>query len=197
MRNWPFRDCRPCGCFELLDFAVGYDEEVVVGPEETSVTRRGDCYFDCHEQAAIVAVPDSNGIRSGRRDPIALWRILGCFYLILVVECLHFASGNVPDVGCPVTRRRDETRRGGREIDAKDGAADPVRGHFSVCLCVPHKHVAPLCPRCDPSAILGYSETYNNLRFHCCHLFTVFHSPHSNPLPPFSIRVGHEILAVR
>ena len=78
---------------------------MVAEPEETSVAQRGYFYWDVHEQAAIVAVPDSNGVVDGCRDPIALWRILGCYHPIVVVECLYsFASGNVPD-GCPVIRR--------------------------------------------------------------------------------------------
>ena len=52
----------------MLDFTVGYDKEVIVEPEETSVVPcRGDCYFDVLEQAAIVAVPDSNVIVGGCR----------------------------------------------------------------------------------------------------------------------------------
>ena len=35
--KWPLRDYRPCGCIDLLDFSVGYDKEVIVGPEEASV----------------------------------------------------------------------------------------------------------------------------------------------------------------
>ena len=42
----------------MLDCTVGYDKEVVVGPEETSVEQRGYFYWDAHEQTAIVAVPD-------------------------------------------------------------------------------------------------------------------------------------------
>ena len=43
---------------------------MLVEPEETPVD-----HWDLHERAAIVTVPDSNGIRRGCRDPIALWRI--------------------------------------------------------------------------------------------------------------------------
>ena len=62
-----------------------------------------------------------------------------------------------------------------------------------VCLCVPHKDVAPACPCCDPSAILGHRETPYILRFQCCHLFAVFHSPHSNP----TSSTADNILAIR
>jgi hypothetical protein len=34
--NWPFPDCGPGGCIDLLDLNVGYDEEAV-GPEKTGV----------------------------------------------------------------------------------------------------------------------------------------------------------------
>ena len=60
----------------MFDFIVGYDKEVVAEPEEVSVERRGYVYCDVHKQAAIVAVPDSNGIISGSRDSIALRRVL-------------------------------------------------------------------------------------------------------------------------
>ena len=33
----PSRDYGSCRCIDLLDMTVGYDEEVVVGPDETSV----------------------------------------------------------------------------------------------------------------------------------------------------------------
>ena len=93
---------------------------MVVEPEETSVVPRGYSYFDVGEQAAI-AVPDPNGIRSGCRDAIALWRIPGCYHRTIVFECLYsLASCNVPDGGCAIPRRRDETSRVGREIDSVD-----------------------------------------------------------------------------
>ena len=81
---------------------VGYGKEVIVGPEKASVVIRVYSYGDVHQQAAIVTVPDLNGIpESDCRDPIALWRILGCCHpLPAVVECLHFlASCNVQDAG--------------------------------------------------------------------------------------------------
>ena len=37
---------------------------MVVGLEETGVVEQGHCYFDGDEQAAVVAVPDSNGSKS-------------------------------------------------------------------------------------------------------------------------------------
>ena len=58
----------------MLDFFVGYDKEVVIGPEETSVEVRGHCYFDVDEQVAVVAVPDSNG--SVMSDAISSRRVL-------------------------------------------------------------------------------------------------------------------------
>ena len=58
-----------------------------------------------HEQAAIVAVPDSNGIASGCRNPIALWIRLD---RLPVAECLYsFAGFN--NGCCPIVRCRRET----------------------------------------------------------------------------------------
>ena len=87
--NWPFRDHRPSGCIELLDFSVGYDKEAVVGPEETSVEPQCYRYLDVHEQAAIITVIDANRIASGRRDAIALRRVFRCEHGVLVVQCLY------------------------------------------------------------------------------------------------------------
>ena len=41
-------------------------------PERNSVIIRGYSHDDLNKEAAIDAVPDSNGIASGHRDPIAL-----------------------------------------------------------------------------------------------------------------------------
>jgi len=56
----------------LLDFTVRYDTEVIIEPEETTVEQWGYWYFDVHQQVAIAAITDSNGIFSGCRDSIAL-----------------------------------------------------------------------------------------------------------------------------
>ena len=111
-----------------------------------------------------------------------------------LVECLHsLASCNVPDGGAIRCTGSDEPRRVWREIDSDAVVGIPVRKDFFVCLCVPYKHVSPVCPRCDPSAVLGHSETLDILRFHCCHLLAVFHPPHSNPL----VVTGQGMLAIR
>jgi hypothetical protein len=49
----------------LLYFAVGYDEEVVVEPDETEVVPWGYIYVEVDEQKAITAVIESNGSMRG------------------------------------------------------------------------------------------------------------------------------------
>ena len=87
IEHWPFRDCCAGRCFKFLDFIDGHDKEVVVEPEEAGIEARRYFYWDVHEEAAILAVPDSNGFACGCRDSIALRRVFRCYHAVLVVDC--------------------------------------------------------------------------------------------------------------
>ena len=121
--------------------------------------------------------------------------LMRCPQKTVVMEGLYsFASWNVPDGGRAVFRCRDESSRVGRKVDSLDGVGIlPVLEDLFVRLCIPHKDFSHPCPRCDPSVILGHSDTADISRFHSCHLCPVFHSPHLN----HPITTGQEILAIR
>ena len=140
-------------------------------------------YWDVHEQAAIVAVPDSNEITSGCRNSVTMRRVFRCIPWSNVCATSKTVAVQLCDA---------MTSRVGREIDAKDGVVIlPVREDLFECFCVPHNTLVE-CPRCDPSAILGHGETEETCPGHCCHLFAVFHSPHFNFITP-----ADDVLAVR
>ena len=86
----------------FLDFIDGYDKEVVVEPEEASIAARRYFYWDVHEEAAILAVPDSNGFTSGCRDSIALRLVFRRYRVVPVFEL--FVGCDVVDGGCAVRR---------------------------------------------------------------------------------------------
>ena len=192
--NRPFCGRRAGGCIKLPDCTAGYDKEVVIGPEETSVEQRDYVYRDVHEHAAIAAVPDTNGFVGGYRDAIALRRVFRCYHGAVVGECEHlFAGCNVPDGGGAVERCHEESRRVGREIDGEDVVGiHPVRQDLFERLCVPHKRMAVECPPCDPPAILRNSETPHIPRVHRAHFLPVGHSPHSN----LSVTTADDVLAI-
>ena len=128
-----------------------------------------------HEQAAIVAVPDSNGIASGCRNLIALWIRLD---RLPVAECLYsFAGFN--DGCCPIVRCRQETDIG----DIVEILCDKTFWYVFAS----HTNTLPqpvLAAIQWPSSDTATVDKLH-LHLHRHHLFaTVFHSPHSNP--PFT-----------
>ena len=193
--NWPVRDECPDGCFNLCDFIVGYDKEVVVGPKETGVIVRNDCYFDVREQAAIATVPDSHTICSSCRDAISLEGVFPCVNQPVVCEYLHlFSRSQVPNGGRFV-QCRYESGRVGREIEASNHSIIEflVRQDKFMCLCVPYMHLALVRSPCYPLAILGHSQTEDRMaRFHTCRSLPVFYSPLLNP----TTTTAQEILAI-
>ena len=107
----------------MLDCLAGYNEEMVVKPDEALIAEWGDFDWYFHDQTTILAVPDSNVIETGCCDLLARG---GEYRRVckLVLQCLClFAIGDLPNCGCVETPHGDEFRRVWRETDRVVGVS--------------------------------------------------------------------------